>query len=236
MNLLPGANNGTGAATRVEWRREWIGRRADASATQLDRRRGRERQRRLHRRHFQSEPQNAYVGVVPPIEGVQEVQVFAGKYDAEYGFSGSAVINVVTKSGSQRVARSGVRILEKQRERRAQLFRSDRSLRSGETSLEARIGGAIRKNKLFLLRGLPRHVVSARAPMSMRARRQRRCTKATSQSFTRLAPPSGSDSTYGQLYDPFSTNLSTATGMSPLLLRSPEILFPPTALILLPRK
>ena len=49
---------------------------------------------------FNREPQNAYVGVVPPIEGVQELQVFAGKYDAEYGFSGSTVINVISKSGT----------------------------------------------------------------------------------------------------------------------------------------
>ena len=48
---------------------------------------------------FNREPQNAYIGLTPPIEGIQEVQVFTGKYNAEYGFSGSAVINIVTKSG-----------------------------------------------------------------------------------------------------------------------------------------
>ena len=49
---------------------------------------------------FNREPQNAYIGLVPPIEAIQEVQVYTGKYNAEFGFSGSAVINVVTKSGS----------------------------------------------------------------------------------------------------------------------------------------
>jgi len=46
------------------------------------------------------EPQNAYISITPPIEGVQEVQVYTGKYNAEFGFSGSAVVNIVTKSGA----------------------------------------------------------------------------------------------------------------------------------------
>jgi len=37
------------------------------------------------------EPQNAYISLTPAIEGVQEVQVYTGKYNAEFGFSGSAV-------------------------------------------------------------------------------------------------------------------------------------------------
>ena len=38
------------------------------------------------------EPQNAYISLTPGIEGVQEVQVYTGKYNAEFGFSGSAVV------------------------------------------------------------------------------------------------------------------------------------------------
>src|SRR5258708_28079295 len=45
------------------------------------------------------EPQNAYISITPPIEGTQEVQVYTGKYNAEFGFSGSAVVNIITKSG-----------------------------------------------------------------------------------------------------------------------------------------
>src|ERR1017187_9594440 len=40
---------------------------------------------------FNREPQNAYIGLVPPIEAIQEVQVYTGKYNAEFGFSGSAM-------------------------------------------------------------------------------------------------------------------------------------------------
>jgi len=46
------------------------------------------------------EPQNAYIGLAPPIDGIQELQIYTGKYNAEFGFSGSAVVNVVTKSGT----------------------------------------------------------------------------------------------------------------------------------------
>jgi hypothetical protein len=51
---------------------------------------------------FNREPQNAYIGVTPPSEGIEEVQVFTGKYNAEYGFSGSAVINIVSKAGTNK--------------------------------------------------------------------------------------------------------------------------------------
>jgi hypothetical protein len=45
---------------------------------------------------FNREPQNAYIGLTPPIEGIQEVQVYTGKYNAEFGFSGSAGVNIIT--------------------------------------------------------------------------------------------------------------------------------------------
>jgi hypothetical protein len=101
MNLMPGANNGAGSGnygsnggengsavglTRPQFS-SLGGVDANANSVYIE-------------GIFNREPQNAYIGVVPPIEAIQEVQVYAGKYDAEYGFSGSAVINVVTKSGT----------------------------------------------------------------------------------------------------------------------------------------
>jgi hypothetical protein len=47
------------------------------------------------------EPQNAYISLTPGIEAVQELQVYTGKYNAEFGFSGSAVVNITTKSGGE---------------------------------------------------------------------------------------------------------------------------------------
>ncbi len=49
------------------------------------------------------EPQNAYISLTPGIEGVQELEVYTGKYNAEFGFSGSAVVNITTKSGSNQL-------------------------------------------------------------------------------------------------------------------------------------
>ena len=48
------------------------------------------------------EPQNGYIGLVPPEDDIEELDVYTGKYDAEDGFSASGVINVVTKSGTNR--------------------------------------------------------------------------------------------------------------------------------------
>ena len=48
------------------------------------------------------EPQNGYIGLVPPEDDVEELDVYTGKFDAEYGFSASGVINVVTKSGTNK--------------------------------------------------------------------------------------------------------------------------------------
>jgi hypothetical protein len=88
MNLMPGANNGAGSGnygsnggengsavglTRPQFS-SLGGVDANANSVYIE-------------GIFNREPQNAYIGVVPPIEAIQEVQVYAGKYDAEYGFS-----------------------------------------------------------------------------------------------------------------------------------------------------
>src|SRR5579871_4521139 len=101
MNLLPGANNDVGSGnygtnggengSAVGLTRNQIASLGgiDANANSV-----------FIEGIFNREPQNAYISLVPPIEAIQEVQVYTGKYNAEFGFSGSAVINVVTKSGT----------------------------------------------------------------------------------------------------------------------------------------
>ncbi len=97
---------------------------------------------------FNREPQNAYIGVVPPIEAVQEVQVFAGKYDAEYGFSGSAVINVVTKSGTNDMHGAAFEYLRNNASDANNYFATS-STPFQRNQFGGALGGAIRKNKLF---------------------------------------------------------------------------------------
>ncbi|HLV87647.1 MAG TPA: TonB-dependent receptor [Candidatus Sulfotelmatobacter sp.] len=101
VNLMPGSNNGTGSGNYGQNGGEngsAIGQTrnqlsslggVDANANSV-----------FIEGVANREPQNAYVGQAPPIDSIQELQVYTGKYNAEFGFSGSAVINVVTKSGT----------------------------------------------------------------------------------------------------------------------------------------
>ena len=78
----------------------------------------------------------------------QEVQVFAGKYDAEYGFSGSTVINVVTKSGSNQLHGAVFEYL-RNNATDANNFFSKKSNPFRRNQFGGAIGGPILKNKLF---------------------------------------------------------------------------------------
>ena len=128
--------------------RRRLGCRFDAPGFEFCRRRGCQRERRLRRRHFQREPQNAYIGVVPPIEGVEELQVFAGKYDAEYGFSGSTVINVVTKSGSNEFHGAAFEYLRNNATDANNYF-STQSTPFRRNQFGGALGGPVRKDKIF---------------------------------------------------------------------------------------
>lgn len=152
---------------------------------------------------FNREPQNAYIGVVPPIEGIQELQVFAGKYDAEYGFSGSTVINIISKSGTNEFHGALFEFLRNNATDALNYFSTD-STPFRRNQFGGAIGGPILKNKLFFfadyqgtLFGTSNHEYTS-APTA----------KMYSGDFSELyslSPPAGTDaSAYSQLYDPFS--------------------------------
>ena len=44
----------------------------------------------------------------PPPDAIQEFKIMTHSYGAEYGRNAGSVVNVVTRSGTQRVARRGV--------------------------------------------------------------------------------------------------------------------------------
>src|ERR1041385_8870963 len=97
---------------------------------------------------FNREPQNAYIGVAPPIEGIQEVQIYTGKYNAEYGFSGSALVNVVTRSGTNEFHGSAFEYLRNDA-LNARGFFSTRNTPFRRNQYGGSLGGPIRTNKLF---------------------------------------------------------------------------------------
>ena len=149
MNLMPGANNGRGSGnyganggengSAIGNSRNQIasigGVNANANSVFIE-------------GTFNREPQNAYIGVVPPIEGIAEVQIYTGKYNAEYGFSGSAVVNVVTKSGTNEYHGSLFEYLRNNITDARPFFSSSNSP-FRRNQFGGAIGGPIKKNKLF---------------------------------------------------------------------------------------
>jgi hypothetical protein len=203
MNLLPGANNGSGSGnygsnggengSAVGLTRPQLssigGVDANANGVYIE-------------GIFNREPQNAYVGVVPPIEGVQEVQVFAGKYDAEYGFSGSTVINVVTKSGTNDLHGSAFEYLRNNASDARNFFAASNTPFQ-RNQFGGAIGGPIRKDKLFYFADYQGTLFRTSNYEYTSAPTAKMYQGDFSELYS-LTPPPGADSTYGQLYDPFS--------------------------------
>jgi Carboxypeptidase regulatory-like domain len=204
MNLLPGANNGAGSGnygsnggengSAVGLTRPQLssigGVDANANGVYIE-------------GIFNREPQNAYIGVVPPIEGVDEVQVFAGKYDAEYGFSGSTVINVVTKSGTNEFHGSAFEYL-RNNATDANNFFATQSTPFRRNQFGGAIGGPILKNKLFFFGdyqgtrfGTSNYQYTSAPTAEM--------YQGNFSELYSLAPPDGTTtSTYSQLYNPYT--------------------------------
>jgi hypothetical protein len=204
MNLLPGANNGGGSGnygtnggedgSAVGLSRPQLssigGVDANANGVYVE-------------GIFNREPQNAYIGVVPPIEGVAEVQVFAGKYDAEYGFSGSTVINVVTKSGSNELHGAGFEYLRNNATDANNYF-ATQSSPFRRNQFGGAVGGPIRKNKLFFFADYQGTIFRTSSYQYTSAPTADMYNGNFSELYS-LAPPDGtSASAYNQLYDPYS--------------------------------
>ena len=203
MNLMPGANNGSGSGnygsnggengSAIGLSRPQLasigGIDANANGVYIE-------------GIFNREPQNAYVGVVPPIEGIEEVQVYAGKYDAEYGFSGSAVINVVTKSGTNELHGSAFEYL-RNNATDANNFFATSSTPFRRNQFGGALGGPIRKNRLFFFGDYQGTIFRTSNTEFTSAPTADMYAGNFSELYS-LTPPPGADSTYGQLYDPFT--------------------------------
>ena len=74
---------------------------------------------------------NMGAAIIPNLDSIAEFRILTSNFDAEYGEFSGGQINVVTKSGSQRLSRRRFRIPAQHRSRRAQLlFSHARRLRS----------------------------------------------------------------------------------------------------------
>jgi hypothetical protein len=152
---------------------------------------------------FNREPQNAYIGLVPPIEAIQEVQVYTGKYNAEFGFSGSAVINVVTKSGTNEFHGALFEFLRNDATDALNYFAQEQTP-FRRNQFGGALGGPVKKNKLFFFADYQGTRFSTSSPGYTTAPTDAMYNGNFSELYDLTQPRDAAGNTYGQLYDPFS--------------------------------
>ena len=157
------------------------------------------------------EPQNAYISLVPAIEGIQEVQVYTGKYNAEFGFSGSAVVNVTTKSGSNELHGAAFEFLRNEAPDALNYFAGGQPKTPfRRNQFGGAVGGPILKNRLFFFGDYQGTLVNTSQPATTTAP----TAKMLTGDFSELYVPGTFDdagNTYGQIYDP-KTRVFDANG------------------------
>ncbi len=148
------------------------------------------------------EPQNAYIGLVPPEDDVEELDVYTGKYDAEYGFSASGVINVVTKSGTNQFHGDVFEYLENDALDAIPFFATS-TTPFKRNQFGGSVGGPIKKDKVFFFADFQRTPDLQASPVIASAP----TPQMYAGDFSQLYVPGQTDTagnTYGQLYNPFT--------------------------------
>lgn len=154
---------------------------------------------------FNREPQNAYIGLTPPIEGIQEVQVYTGKYNAEFGFSGSAVVNIVTKSGGSQFHGAAFEFLRDGSTDALNYFAAPGdSTPFRRNQFGGALGGPIRKDKLFFFGDYEGTKLTTSTPEFTSAPTAKMIQGDFSELFDSSQGVDNAGNTYGQLYDPAS--------------------------------
>jgi len=152
---------------------------------------------------FNREPQNAYIGLVPPVEAIQEVQVYTGKYNAEFGFSGSAVINVVTKSGTNEFHGALFEFL-RNNDADAKNFFAQQATPFQRNQFGGAMGGPAIKNKLFFFGDYQGTRFNTSQPGFTSAPTDKMYNGDFSELYDLTQPKDAGGNAYGQIYDPFS--------------------------------
>ncbi len=204
MNLVPGANNGTGSGnygtnggengSSVGNTRNQIASigGVDANANSV-----------FIEGIFNREPQNAYIGIAPAMDAVQELQVYTGKYDAEYGFSGSAVVNVITKSGTNELHGDAFEYLRNTSLNARDFFAEDKPPFK-RNQFGGAVGGAILKNKLFFFADYQGTYVRTSSPGIDTAPTEKMYNGDFSELYSVGSGTDGAGNPIGQLYDPLT--------------------------------
>lgn len=95
-----------------------------------------------------SEPGNGYVTITPPLDSIQEFKVETSNPQAEYGSFGGAIINVTSKSGTNKFHGEGFEFLRNTALNANDYFAQSK-LPYHSNQFGALLGGPIVRNKLF---------------------------------------------------------------------------------------
>jgi hypothetical protein len=149
------------------------------------------------------EPQNGYISLVPPPDAIEELDVYTGKYDAEFGVSASGFINIVTKSGTNHFHGDVFEYVENDALNARPFFATSKTPFK-RNQFGGSFGGPIKRDKLFFFADYQ----GTRNPQTFPNIASAPTAKMYNGDFSELydptQPPDAAGNTYGQLYNPFT--------------------------------
>jgi hypothetical protein len=117
-----------------------------------------------------------------PIEAIQEFQVITNQFDAEFGRTAGAVINAVTKSGTNQVAGSAFGYFQRGKFTEKDFFAKEKGLAKPNTKYDrwgGTVGGPLVKDKLHYFASLERFSIDRPNTVNIPARPELNATTAT---------------------------------------------------------
>jgi outer membrane receptor protein involved in Fe transport len=117
-----------------------------------------------------------------PIEAIQEFQVLTNQFDAEFGRTGGAVINAVTKSGTNQIRGSGFGYFQRGDLTGKDFFAKEKNLPKPDTKYDrwgGTVGGPIIKDKIHYFFSLERFSIDRPNTINIPSRPDLSTTTAT---------------------------------------------------------
>src|SRR3954465_1262770 len=108
-----------------------------------------------------------------PIEAIQEFQVITGQYDAEFGRTSGAIVNAVTKAGTNQVSGSAFGFFQDGSLTTKDFFAKEKGLAKPDTQYQrwgGTVGGPIVKDKLHFFGSLERFSIDRPNTINIPAR------------------------------------------------------------------
>src|SRR4051812_9218467 len=117
-----------------------------------------------------------------PIEAIQEFQVLTNQFDAEFGRTAGAVVNAVTKAGSNQLHGSGFGYFQRRSLTQEGFFEKEKNLQKPDTKYDrwgGTVGGPIVRDKLHYFASLERFSIDRPTTVNIPARPEFNGTQVT---------------------------------------------------------